>query len=185
MTQTPWGYDVTDLPAIAGATDYERITGKECTDQVSQALAAVSAAVRAWCGWHVSPRCECVATCDVEPGATIVSLPGMSVSVSDVKDHGVSVPDYEVARSGVVRTRPLKGGWGSVEVSYEAGTDAPELVQLVCSVADGIAKAPTGVSSETAGSVSVSWDADTSRVDSVLNDRTKGLLAPYRLSRGE
>lgn len=184
MIPTPWGYDVASLPPIATESDYKAVTGKDATDAVEAAIAAVSAAIRAFCGWHVSPSLECSASIDAEPGATYASLPCMGVT--SVASVGESTA-FEWARSGLVRLKSgsFEGGWQSVPVSFTAGYDAPELVQLACSIADGMAKAPTGVSSESAGAVSVTWDADLSRVDSVLNDRTKSMLAPYRISRGE
>lgn len=184
MTPTPWGYDVKSLPPLATAADYEAITGKAATTAVEKALTAVSAAIRAYCGWHVSPSLECSASLDAEQGARCASLPCMGIT--DVTSVG-DCASYEWSRSGLVRLKSgtFEGGWQSVSVAFVAGIDAPELVQLVCSIADGIAQAPTGISSESAGAVSVTWDADLSRVDSVLNDRTKSMLAPYRISRGE
>ena len=58
---TPWGYDVQELPPILEVGQLRTLMpALSSTDETLEAvLANVSAAVRDWCGWHVSPSLDC------------------------------------------------------------------------------------------------------------------------------
>lgn len=187
---TPWGYSVDELPPIVTAEEFETLTGgKHAGDiRIEPMLDAVSAVVRSYCNWHVSPELRC--TANLTASGRIAKLPALVVTgIESVTDGGEELDEgkYEWLPNGLVRRCCFKQwsqAWSGVSVAYTAGVEDAGLKQLVANLASGVLSAPTGVSSESAGNVSVSWDADLSRVDSALNDRTKGMLRPYRLTEG-
>lgn len=187
---TAWGYSVDELPPIVTVDEFNAMTGGiySADVRVSAAIKAVSAVIRNYCNWHVSPVLDCSATLTAH--GKLIQLPALVVTdVTKVVDGGeeLSEGQYEWQSRGLVRRACFKQwsqAWGGVTIEYGAGIDAPELAQLVVSLTAGIMDAPTGVSSEQAGNVSISWDADLSRVDSALNERTKAMLTPYRIQDG-
>lgn len=187
---TAWGYSVDELPSIVTAEEFDTLTGGKYGSDVRIApmLDAVSAVIRSWCNWHVSPVLIC--TADLTADGRFVKLPALVVTgIESVADGGEELASgqYEWKANGLVRRTCFKAwtqAWGGVRAVYEAGIEAPELQQLTVNLVSGILDAPAGVSSESAGQVSISWDADLSRIDSALNERTKMVLRPYRLSEG-
>ena len=154
-------------------------------EQVDSVLSGVSAAIRAYCGWHVAPKTRCVFTGHGE--GSLLMLPAMAVSQVDSLDVNGENPEYEWHDDGMVR---LKSGcfpksWRSVVWEYEAGFDGFDLAQAVAQIASNAIVAAPGVSSEHAGNISISYnktgDGITGGVS--LLDRDRALLAPYKLVR--
>lgn len=198
---TPWGYDVIvpdddaqTLPGLLTPADIEaasrgRIMASD--PRVALMIAAVSAAVRDYCGWHVAP----VLTCQIETEAQdgIIYLPAnvvRAVAYVRVRDALLQPGEYGLKRNGMVR---LYGGslmvpkWGDYEVEYSAGyDDATSIVkQVATQIALNALAATPGVRSESAGQVSLSYnqtgDGITGGVS--LLGRDLAILKPYRLYR--
>lgn len=185
MEQTPWGYSVAELPPIMGAAEFAELTGREGAD-AQLALDAVSAVIRDYCGWHVAPALDCEG--DLTADGALLRVPSMAVSALAVSVGGSALEEneYEWRADGLARVKrgEFPSGWGAVHATWTAGTSAPQLRQLVLGLASGVMDAPKGVSSETAGGVSVAWDADLSRVDSALSERARAVLSPFRIVNG-
>lgn len=161
--------------------------GLSSTDaQIQAVLDAVSESVRTYCGWHVAPPMECEFTGEGE--GRLLMLPAMGVSaVTSLEIEGQEVTDYEWTAAGMVR---LKSGefpdvWRSVNVEYTAGFIGADIAQVVAQIAANSLVAAPGVSSESAGNVSISYnktgDGITGGVSLLARDYN--LLAPYRLAR--
>ena len=187
---TPWGYEITEtaLPPIIDATKFDQITGgvmSSTTEQKSAKLGGVSAAVRDYCGWHVSPIETCIFTGTGE--GRLLVLPAMFVSaVEYVKIDNVSV-EFEWLENGLVR---LKNGrfpdsWRSVECRYTAGYASDALGEVVAQIASNSLAAAPGIAEEHAGGVGATYnktgDGITGGVSLLARD--KEILNPYKLVR--
>lgn len=194
---TPWGYtvDAEALPPLMGAADFETVTGgmwEESDERAQAVLAAVSAAIRSYCGWHVSPSLAC--KCETHGPGRVIGIPAMAVSfIESVVENGevLASGQYEWLGSGLLRRagfRQWPARWNSVQVSYTAGLDAAacqDLVAVVAQVASNALAASPGVSNERAGDVSITYNQTASGVTGgiALLQRDKDLLAPYALPR--
>lgn len=187
---TPWGYSVDSLQPIIDVTTFDELTGGRYAgdERVSAAIDAATAAIRAYCGWHVAPVLTCEYVCDGERGDIWLPCAGL-VSVGSVEFDGVAQAVKGFNRLGRVRTdRPQpRGGLGNVSVTYSAGFDldaTPDLAQIVAQrVVAEVALSAYGIASESAGGVSISYSG-TALSDSgsaFLPDSVRAALAPYRL----
>jgi hypothetical protein len=187
---TPWGYSVDALPPIIDAGTFNEMTGNRYAGdgRIESAIAAATAAIRAYCGWHVAPILTCEYVCDGEPGDIWLPCAGLR-SVGSVEFDGVAQAVRGFNRHGRVRTasRQPIGGLGNVSVTYSAGFDldaTPDLARLVAQrVVAEVALGAYGVASESAGGVSVSYSG-TALSDSgsaFLPDSVKAALSAYRL----
>lgn len=190
-TMTPWGYDVDgSLPPLIDAETFNELTGNRYADdeRVPAALEAASAAIRAFCGWHVAPVLACRRVADGERGDIWLPCAGLR-SVESVTFGDVEQVVSGFNRLGRVRTQgsqPL-GGLGNVSVTYTAGFDldaTPDLAQVVAQrVVAQVAMGAYGVASESVGGVSVSYSG-TALADAggtFIPESARAALAPYRL----
>lgn len=198
---TPWGYEVASLPALLSVSDFHTITCNRHTDksvaQIDSAIDAASAAIRNVCGWHVAPSLECRATITAGDELTgertrIVALPASYVSgIYSVTEDGEELPSGQFAamKNGLLRRTCFKSWsnrWGGVEVDYQAGFDlttVPDLSNAAAHVIEAALSIPIGVSSETAGSVSVSYDTQVSAVAAMTAAQLSGALSAYKVVR--
>lgn len=121
------------------------------------AIDAATGAVRAYCGWHVTPEVTESVTLDVASG--LVLLPSLHVTAvsSVVADGDTLDPDrYEWSAAGILRAS-LRRGFRKVEVTMTHGyVDAPEIAGVILAMAarsvvspDGVMRAQVGQISET------------------------------------
>lgn len=193
--QTPYGYDVeldeATLPALISAADIATASGGRISatdDRLQGVSAAVSAAIRDYCGWHVAPSMVCTVSCEV--GSRIIFLPAKFVSAISAVSYGdtpIEVSDIEWKRSGMIRMPKWPSGrgvWGAYEVTYTAGYDAG--MTAVKAIATQIALndllVSPGVRSESVGQVSLSYNTTSGQAGGVsLSARDKQLLDAYKL----
>lgn len=190
-----YGYRLADcgpLPSIITPSQFAAITGgrmSSTTEQVQAMLDAVSAAVRAYCGWHIAPELECEWTGEAPNG--YASLPVMGVeAIEAVTVNGEEIPEgrYEWSASGELR---LCGcicaqRWRSLTVRFIAGyEDASAIGAVVAQIAANAMAAAPGVREEHAGSVGISYNQTASGVSGgvALLDRDRLLLDPWRIAR--
>ncbi len=187
-----WTYETSgDLPALLSAEDFAVLTGNSLsstTEQIEAVLASVSQVVRDYCGWHISPNLVC--TWKGDGDGRLVQLPAMFITdVSSVKVDGrtLSASEYQWKDDGLLRlARPLPDNWGRrVEVEFSAGVDTDAIAAVVSQVAVNYLVAPAGVSSETAGGVSISYNSTGYGMTGGirLHSTDKATLAQYRISR--
>ena len=195
MLRTPWGYkvDADELPSLISAEQYALLAGitltAETTPRVTATLAAVSAAVRGYCGWHIAPVVRCQSRVTGE--GRMLRLPTLallSVDAIEIDGDAVDIDGVEHLDSGLVRVSCGRWphAWGGVVVDYTSGLDvalAPDLAAVVAQVASNAMAGAPGVASERAGEVSITYNLTAYGVAGgvTLLDRDKALLAPYRL----
>lgn len=189
---TPWGYDVDGtLPPLISADEFCAIKGDRWAgdERLEPAIASASASIRNACGWHVAPSMPCRATIDGD-GSRNVFLPTNHLTgITSVEVGGTEVTDYQWSRIGQLRlSRPLPCDLQAATVDYTAGYDVDSLPDLLGDVADVVLHRIAlsyGVTSETAGGVSVSYSPSAAygAAASSLTDDERAALAPYKVVR--
>lgn len=185
---TPWGYEVDgELELIVTLEEFQARTANAYTqaDKITAALAGASAAVRNACGWHVTPALPCRATIDGGAGRTWLQ----SMFVTDVQAvtvAGADVTDLcEWSRLGELRIHArVPDRLRAIVAEYVAGVTATDdLKALVTSVVQRAVGVTYGVSSETAGGVSVTYGsgAVAGAGGVLLTPADVAALAPYAL----
>lgn len=198
---TPWGYSVSALPALMDEAQFHAYTGNRYADtpaaQLSAAINAATAAVRNVCGWHVAPSIECEAVLTAGDELTgertrVLALPASYVSgIYSITEGGAELGAGEFAalKNGLIRRTCFKAwsnAWGAIAVDYQAGYDldaVPDFVGAVVHVIEAALSVPTGVSSETAGGVSISYSQNVSNVAMVAAQQMGAALSPYKVVR--
>lgn len=192
-TLTPWGYEVdgTLAPLIDVAT-FDDMTGYawEGDPRVTPAISAACAAIRNYCGWHVSPSAACRVTLDTDGSASLWLPTRCLTAVTSVIAHGIEATDFQWSRLGqVLPQSPVAPGLQAAIVEYTAGIPVTgDLLALVAGVvAHTIALTPQsyGVITETAGGVSLTraQGAAYGGISATLTDTERAALAPYRVVR--
>lgn len=130
--------------------------------RVGPLLAGASAAVRRYCGWHVTPVIEESVTLDGD-GSRLLTLPTLRlVDVVSITADGetLEVESFDWSTSGMVELR--HGHWPrrfrSIIVSMKHGFEsAPDVAQVVQQVVANAISSSMGATREQAGQVSISW----------------------------
>ncbi|MFV2198457.1 hypothetical protein [Nocardiopsis sp. LOL_012] len=143
-------------PVLATVDDWPRFTAAIQPDHAEHLLAAASANIQDWCGWHIARHTVMGEEYD-GPGGDVLTLHTMHLAdVAAVRVDGLPLTPggYRVSRRYGQLERVgdrWPAGFGRVEVDYTAGFDPipPNLVQLCVEVAARGANIPVAVSSET------------------------------------
>lgn len=187
---TKWGYEVAGcgLPPLMTANQLLVLApGLSSTaEAITAVLESTSAAVRDYCGWHISPNLECTFVGDGE--GRLLMLPAMGVTeVSSLKADGSELSGYEWTAAGMVRLKCglFPSAWRSVECTYKAGFDSAAVQQAVAQIALNALVAAPGVREEHAGQVGITYNQTGSGISGgvTLLERDRAMLAPYRLAR--
>ena len=187
---TPWGYEVSGaLPPIITAAEFDAMTGGRYAGdaRVQHAIDATTAAIRAYCGWHVAPVLTCRFVTDGERGD--LWLPCVALrSVDSVRFGDATQVVAGFNRFGRVRTAsPQPVGLGNVTADYSAGFDVdvtPDLADVIRErVVAEVARGSYGIASESAGGVSVSYGgtALSDAGGAFLPASARAALTAYRL----
>ena len=202
---TPWGYTVDDddaFKALLSMNDFAELTaGKYSGDvRAAETINAASTAIRNYCGWHIFPISDCSFSERLLSGNgrvkragtdILIQLPATFVSaVSEVKIDDEESHDFDFETNGLLRifdvychqvTRKTK-----ITVKYTAGI--PEnlmsgVKELTAGRVIHSLASPNGVSSESAGGVSVTYNASwiNSAAAGAMSEADKEILEPYRL----
>ena len=200
---TIWGYEVKDmdtLPEMMETIEYDRFTADKYAGDARTAgnIMAAEAAIRNYCGWHIYPSLPCVLSTTffdrrvtLTSGIIMIQLPAAYVtSVTSVTIGGVQYDTFVLDTNGLLRVfdvcvTGLKA-YSPIVIEYTAGL--PE--ELMAGIKELIAHRVThamastaGVQSETAGGVSVTYNAtwtNNSRATALADDN-KEVLAPYKV----
>lgn len=187
---TPWSYEVDELPDLITVSDFNAATNNRYAGdaRIEPAIASASAAIRAYCGWHVAPVLDCSITLDGEAGDIWLPTNALA-SVTSAKVGGEDVTVTGSNRRGRVRLAHKTCGLGNVAIDYVAGYDVaacPDLMGVVVQrVMASVAMTTYGVSQETAGGVSISYSGSalSDLGSAFLPDSVKAALSTYRLVR--
>lgn len=155
------------LPPIATAKQVEDFTGGQLSaddERVALLVDGASAAIRRHCGWHIAPVLEESLTVD-GPGGSVLHLPtGRLRSLVEVTDAGAPIPveGLDASAAGMIERR--SGSWSSrfsgVTARVRHGHDVEavaDVSQIVLQVVANALSSPMGVTTETAGAMSVTW----------------------------
>lgn len=187
---TPWGYDVDGtLPPLIDMDVFSEMTGGkwDSDPRAESAVAAASAAVRSACQWHVSPSLPCRALVDGE-GTRSIWLPTTHLEgVSSIEVLGDAVTDYQWSRIGqVIPATRVPCLLQAAVVDYVAGFDEPpgDVAAIVAGAAVRAIALSFGVTSESAGGVSVSYSSAVAAVPMPrLTEDERSTLAAYKVVR--
>ena len=198
--RTLWGYDIESdgMPPLITPDTLEELTAGKFTGdaRIPKELEAASAGIRDYVGWHLYPSAECSVEinmldeivertgCDL-----LVQLPTKYLSeVESVTLDGTAY-DFSFKTNGILRVYEVPHILDRrliLAVNYTAGL--PD--ELMGGIAELVAHRVThslvssyGVTNETAGGVSITYNAawiNNSRA-TALPDDNKEVLAPYRL----
>lgn len=201
---TTWGYsmtDVDDVPGMMTLSEFNSMTAEKylADSRVEPDIKAATAAIREFCGWHVYPSqaCELNTTffdkrVSVIDRMLLIQLPATFVSSIELIQIGDEVIDetYVLMPNGILRVYGFGWSrfkmWTPVVVRYTAGlpeSAADGLKELIAHRVTHALASSEGVQSETAGGVSVTYNANwinNSRATALADDN-KEVLSPYRL----
>lgn len=200
---TNWGYTITGADALEdmlSQADFNTMTANKFAGDVRipASLSAASMGVRNHCGWHVSPPLACEFSERLLYGNgrikrvnndLLVQLPAAFVTaVSAVTIDGEAWTDYAFEQNGIVRLFDVSQASRKTEitVSYTAGIpDAMmgSIKEIISGRATRALVAPNGVSSESAGGVSISYSASWSNGGGAgaLQSTDLETLEPYKV----
>ncbi len=200
---TNWGYTITGADTLADMltqADFDIMTANKFAGDVRipASLSAASMGVRNHCGWHVSPPLACEFSERLLYGNGrikrvnndfLVQLPAAFVTaVSAVMIDGEAWTDYAFEQNGIVRLFDVSPVSRKTEitVSYTAGIpDAlmGSIKEIISGRATRALVAPNGVSSESAGGVSISYSASWSNGGGAgaLQSTDLETLEPYKV----
>lgn len=111
----------------------------------ADAWAAASAAVRAYCGWHIAPSIMQTVTVD-GPGGKLLMLPTLRLTdLTDVMNSGQAVSDPEWSEAGMVRGS-WTTKWRGITLTMTHGYDEcpAEVLEVVKDMAAASGKANAG-----------------------------------------
>lgn len=201
---TTWGYTLTDvnaLPSILNVIEFDQFTAdKYLGDNRSYVnIQAAEAAIRDYCGWHVSPSLACeLSTTFFDKrvsaharGVVFIQLPATFVTaVSSITIGGTTYTTYVLDSNGMLRVYDVDytdlKEYSPIVVDYTAGyTDGmvAGLKELIAHRVTHALSSTSGVQSESAGGVSITYNAswtNSSRATALADDN-KEVLAPYKL----
>ena len=201
---TTWGYSMTDVDEVPGMmtlSEFNSMTAEKylADSRVEPDIKAATAAIRNYCGWHVYPSQACELNTTLYDKAVTISdrvlmiqLPATFVPSIELIQIGDEVIDetYVLMSNGILRVYGLSWSrlklWTPVVVRYTAGIPegaADGLKELIAHRVTHALASSEGVQSETAGGVSVTYNANwinNSRATALADDN-KEVLSPYRL----
>lgn len=197
--RTLWGYELVDidtLPDLLSDEDFNFFTARKYVGdiRVAKELEAASAAIRNYCGWHVYPSLPCRITMTMQDRRVSCVGPDLLIQLpakflTDVETVTVGGEEYEFTFevNGILRVYDVgrHSRRSEVVVEYTAGLSD----DMMGSIAELAAHASTralassgGVTSETAGGVSITYNASwvANGRATALPDDGKEALAPFR-----
>ena len=197
MVQTVWGYEILDdqVPQILTLEEFNALTlNKYASDQrVQSTIDSTTAAIRSWCGWHLAGNIECSITYlfdDLHITRTnkglIIQLPSRCVtSITKILINNEEVNLFNfVKTNGTLKIYDNCGFFKTITIRFMSGIqNDPALKSLVAARVSNVLSGVYGVSSESAGGVSIhytdSFVAGSNSTTLVTAD--KEYLEPYRI----
>lgn len=209
--KTQWGYELPNVSSLTDfltPSEFSEFTNGQfsATDtRISANIPGVTRAIQNYCGWHIYPSLACEMVYRVMDlrdyfvnGDLLIQLPATFVSsVSSIllnaekvenEWHGIETTDFDLDESGRIRIYDVGclDKRSRIRAVYTAGVDNDQMALIKELVANRVVHAVTssyGVMSETAGSVSVSYNASWagSSRSTTLPDDSRETLEPFRV----
>lgn len=207
MMMTSWGYtllDVDSLPSIMTVEEFNEMTANKYAldSRLASTIQSVTASIRAYCGWHIATALRCELVLNAQDlhitrkySDIILQLPYKYVSsvekviVNATKENNVWSGDeydfsYNYNGSITIYDADIDSRKSNIVVIATVGlSDVDALKGLIASKVSHILNGTTGVISESAGGVSVSYSSsfvNTAKSNSLLTD-DKELLNHYKI----
>lgn len=199
---TQWGYTLTDadsMPDLLDIADYNLFTANRFSGDVRtpKELSAAGMAIRNYVGWHLYPSAPCELKATMQDRRVtfvghdiLLQLPAKYVTEVNSVTVGGKAYEYTFEVNGMLRVYDVDDyslkRYSEVVVEYVAGLPDGLMAAVRELVAHRITHAlvsSNGVTSETAGGVSITYNANwvNSSRATALPDDNKEVLAPYRL----
>lgn len=199
---TNWGYTISGdtLPDLITVEEFNAYTAnKHAGDtRIASEIKAASQAVRNYCGWHVAPAADCIMAEHLLYGNgrvkrvgrdLLIQLPARYVSaVSSVTVDGVEYSGFACDADGIIHVFdvPAMSRKSVISVEYNAGIPdsmSDSIKEILASRINHALSTSVGVTSETAGGMSVTYSAGwaNSARASALPDDSKEALSSYRV----
>ena len=183
------------IPDLITAAEFSAGTGGKISvgdPRLPSLIAGASAAIRRYCGWHITPVIDETVTLD-GPGGSLLSLKTLHMTaLTSVTASGIAVDLASgVEWSELGNLRRMDGGWWtdryrSIEVTFTHGFEnAADVKQIVQQVIANAISSPLGATREQAGQVSISWSMTAPNVSGgiTLMERDLAVLDAYKLSK--
>ena len=206
MILTTWGYTLTEINALPDMLDqdeFDKFSANRYSGdiRIPGEIRAACAAIRNYCGWHVYPSamCELSVTMDDRRVSYIgrdllIQLPSKCVTaVRSVKINDVAYTTFRAETNGILKIYDVSflglHRYTPIYIIFDSGlTDdmMDAIKELVAHRVTHAAASSNGITSEAAGGVSVTYNANwiNSARATALPDDNKEVLAPYRLQGG-
>ena len=195
---TNWNYSILDadgeLEPLLTSDEFDEMTAAkyENDPRVDSMIKSATTAVREYCGWHVSGRHVCRWVGHSAETGRLIKLPAKFVtSIESVKVGACVLTEdaYFFKTNGLLYlvTPPHDRGYMDIEVEYVAGFEgesAAGIKELIMHRVTHALAQSFGVQSETAGGVTVSYNANwinNARATALVDDN-KDMLQPYRIT---
>ncbi len=200
--KTLWGYELTEvdaMPDLLSVADFNEYTANRFSGDIrtEKEIMSASMAIRNYVGWHLFPPEACALVMTMQDRRVtlvgpdiLVQLPAKYVTdVEAVTVNGVS-HEFTFETNGIVRIYDVNYAgvkrYSEIAITYTAGLpDAlmGSVMELVAHRLTHALASSNGVTSETAGGVSITYNANwiNSARATALPDDNKEVLAPYKL----
>ena len=183
---TPWGYTLTEASALTDfitADEFNSFTASKFAGdpRIAANIPAATRAIQNYCGWHVYPNLECEMVYNVHdlrdafvgadllvqlPSRFITSVKSVILDARFEDDEwvGEETTDFEFDRSGILKIFDVfcRNKRSRIRIVYNAGLGDEQMALIKELTAHRVTHAVTssyGVTSESAGGVSVSYNA--------------------------
>lgn len=207
---TPWGYKLLNtesLPNFITAQEFDSYTNSRFHGdaRIEANIPSATRSIQNYCGWHIYPNLACemvyrvfdIRDCFVGPDlliqlpATLVTGVGSILLNARQEDDtwtGDEVTDYNLDEHGLLRIYDVSGidRKSKIRIVFNAGLPEAQMDLLKELTAHRVVHAVSssyGVTSESAGGVSVtynaSWAGNTR--STALSDDSKEILGTYRV----
>lgn len=208
---TTWGYtvDAETLPDFLTTEEFNSFTGGKFSGdaRIAANIPSATAAIRNYCGWHVSPNLTCGMIYNVKDlrdafvgSDVLIQLPATFVTgivkillnakhnASTGEYEGDSVDEYDLNNSGLLRVYDV--GYldrkSKIFIKYEAGLSLDNISVIKELTAHRVTHAVSssyGVMSEAVGGVSVTYNAAWAgnTRSTALPDDNREVLEPYKV----
>lgn len=211
MINTTWGYKLTTAESLSDfltTAEFNSFTANKFTGDVriEPNIHSATRSIQNYCGWHIYPNLECemvyrvldLRDCFVGsdlliqlPATFVTGIKSVLLNAMFVDDewHGDETTDFDLSESGLLRiyNAHIVDRKSRIRIVYMAGLDSTQIDVLKELTAHRVTHAVSssyGVNSESAGGVSVSYNAawaGNTRSTS-LPDDNKEVLNPYKVT---
>lgn len=197
--KTLWGYELVDidyLPDLLSADDFDYFTAKKYAGDVRipKELEAASTAIRNYCGWHLYPSLPCKLCANIQNGRItrvggdlLIQLPAKFVTEVEMVTVDGESYEFTFETNGILKVYdvPCHSRRAEVAVEYTAGLDEGimgSVAELVAHQSTHALASSYGVTNETAGGVSITYNAawQNNTRASALSDNDRAVLEPLR-----